>query len=101
MHSSGLTGMPKPIFWTHERCLKVLADGFGLSALVTLPLHHAYGFCSFFRSLHGRTLYSMFNCRLPLTADNVAKVVEKLRPEMISVLPYTLQRDDIAASSRA
>lgn len=90
MHSSGSTGVPKPIFHTHQRCLENFQNGFGLSALITLPLYHTYGFSSFFRAVHGRTMMYLFNWNLPLTSTNVIKTLQAASPQLLSTVPYTL-----------
>jgi acyl-coenzyme A synthetase/AMP-(fatty) acid ligase len=90
MHSSGSTGVPKPIFHTHRRCLENFQNGFGLSALITLPLYHTYGFSSFFRAVHGRTMMYLFNWNVPLTSTNIIKTLQAANPQLLSTVPYTL-----------
>ncbi|OQD97777.1 hypothetical protein PENSOL_c011G09110 [Penicillium solitum] len=90
MHSSGSTGVPKPIFHSHRRCLENFQNGFGLSALITLPLYHTYGFSSFFRAVHGRTLMYLYNWNVPLTSTNVIKTLQAANPQLLSTVPYTL-----------
>ncbi|KAL6229432.1 hypothetical protein BDW75DRAFT_249668 [Aspergillus navahoensis] len=90
MHSSGSTGVPKSIFHTHKRCLENFQNGFGYSALITLPLYHTYGFSSFFRAIHGRTLMYLFNWNVPMTSKNVIRTLQAARPELLSTVPYTL-----------
>lgn len=48
MHSSGSTGLPKPIFQTHRACLENFENGYSLRALSTAPLFHTFGFASIF-----------------------------------------------------
>lgn len=91
MHSSGSTGMPKPIYHSHRRCIATYNLGVRHPALITLPLFHAYGFSCFYRNLECRNLMYMFNSSLPLTVENVVGILETVKPQMVSTTPYTLK----------
>ena len=43
IHSSGSTGLPKPIYQTHDAALKNYANNLDMRGFITLPLYHAHG----------------------------------------------------------
>ena len=43
IHSSGSTGLPKPIYQTHRAALYTYSQNFGLVGHITLPLYHNHG----------------------------------------------------------
>lgn len=90
-HSSGSTGLPKPIFHIHSRYRAGFVHGFDYSAFVTLPLYHTYGLTAFFRAVQGRTVIYLFNGNHPMTGDNLIEVLDEIRPEMTSAVPYVLK----------
>ncbi|KAI9827984.1 MAG: hypothetical protein M1819_006827 [Sarea resinae] len=91
MHSSGSTGLPKPIYHTHQRCLRTFRDGFPFSSLITLPLYHSYGFSCFWRAMHDRSLIYLFGSNMPLTVSNASGILQVAKPEMVSTVPYLLK----------
>ncbi|KAF4624867.1 hypothetical protein G7Y89_g13303 [Cudoniella acicularis] len=91
MHSSGSTGLPKPIYQSHQRYISNASNGFGLSAFVTLPLYHAYGFGAFYRALVHGTLLILYDGSIPVTGKNMVQVIETLRPQQVSTVPYSLK----------
>lgn len=91
LHSSGSTGLPKPIGQPHRRVMAFLPRAKGEVEFTTFPWFHGYGF---WRGVHGmmdrKTTY-MYNPNLPVTAEYVTKVVEHVRPQVLHVVPYTLE----------
>lgn len=90
MHSSGSTGLPKPVFLTHRNVLTHAVQGSGLDNFASLPLYHMYGVSTTLQAMYlGRTA-NLFNASLPLTADNLIGSIEAVQPQVIHVVPYAL-----------
>ena len=91
IHSSGSTGLPKPIFQTNKACLSNYASGSGYRAFLTLPLYHNHGISTFFRAIYKCKPISLYNASLPLTGPNLVKAMESVRPESFHGVPYALK----------
>ncbi|CRG85128.1 L-aminoadipate-semialdehyde dehydrogenase [Talaromyces islandicus] len=91
IHSSGSTGLPKPIFQTHGACISNYSTSKGYRALLTLPLFHNHGLSTFFRSLFKRKVISIYNANLPLTGKNVLETMKITAPESFHGVPYVLK----------
>ncbi|KAL4991464.1 hypothetical protein BDW68DRAFT_198708 [Aspergillus falconensis] len=91
IHSSGSTGLPKPIFQTHAACIANYTTSNSYRALLTLPLYHNHGLCTFFRSMFKAKPIAIYNVNLPLTGKNVLEVMEAFRPESFHGVPYVLK----------
>lgn len=91
IHSSGSTGLPKPIFQTHGACISNYSTSKGYRALLTLPLFHNHGLSTFFRSLFKRRGISVYNANLPLTGKNVLETMRATKPESFHGVPYVLK----------
>ncbi|KAL4924554.1 uncharacterized protein BDV17DRAFT_284616 [Aspergillus undulatus] len=81
IHSSGSTGLPKPIFQTHAACIANYTTSNSYRALLTLPLYHNHGLCTFFRSLFKAKPIAIYNSNLPLTGKNILEVMQVFQPE--------------------
>ena len=44
-----------------------------------------------FRAIFKRSTVYLYNCDLPLTADNLVTVLEAIRPGLLSAVPYALK----------
>lgn len=91
VHSSGSTGLPKPIFQTHGACISNYSTSKGYRALLTLPLFHNHGLSTFFRSLFKRKRIAVYNANLPLTGTNVLETMKVAAPESFHGVPYVLK----------
>lgn len=91
MHSSGSTGLPKPIYQTHKACIQNYTQGFNLRGLLTAPLFHTHGHANIFRSMHKRQLLYLLNANLPLTSPNLTTVITHIKPELVLAVPYALK----------
>ena len=90
IHSSGSTGLPKPVFLSHRALLTHPTQGSGLHNFNALPWYHLYGISTSLQAMWMRKIAHLYNTALPLTADNLLAVVEKVRPEAVHVVPYAL-----------
>ncbi|KAF9894710.1 hypothetical protein FE257_006600 [Aspergillus nanangensis] len=91
IHSSGSTGLPKPIFQTHGACIANYATSKGYRALLTLPLYHNHGLSTFFRSLFKAKPVALFNASVPLTGRNILETMDATSPESFHGVPYVLK----------
>ncbi|TVY93810.1 Adenylate-forming reductase [Lachnellula willkommii] len=91
IHSSGSTGLPKPIFQTQKACLSNYATGSGYRAFLTLPLYHNHGISTFFRAICKGKPISLYNASLPLSETNLIKAMEAIQPESFHGVPYALK----------
>ncbi|OJD30201.1 male sterility protein [Diplodia corticola] len=91
VHSSGSTGLPKPIFQTHRACLSNYALGSGMRAFVTLPLFHNHGLATTFRGIVSGKRTVLFNASLPLTNANLVEAMGAADAESFHCVPYALK----------
>jgi acyl-coenzyme A synthetase/AMP-(fatty) acid ligase len=91
MHSSGSTGMPKPIFQTHEACLENYSAGHELRSLLTVPLYHTHGHACLYRAIFRRSTIYLMNSRLSVTSTSMISMMKVVKPEIIFTVPYILK----------
>ncbi|RFU34185.1 hypothetical protein B7463_g2153, partial [Scytalidium lignicola] len=93
-HSSGSTGLPKPIYITHKAALGNYSrdlDRFGVRSFLTLPLYHTHGISSLYRSIISGRLIRMYNASLPLTKHNLMSSFRSYEAEIFATVPYALK----------
>ena len=90
IHSSGSTGLPKPVMLTHKALLNHPIQGSGLHNFNALPWYHLYGISTSLQAMWMRKTAHLYNTSLPLTADNLIAVLEAVRPGAVHVVPYAL-----------
>ncbi len=91
IHSSGSTGLPKPIYQTHSAALNNYTSNVNLRGFITLPLYHAHGISSVFRSIHSKKQIYMYSASLPLTHENLLHVMQTYRFDVFYGVPYALK----------
>jgi len=91
VHSSGSTGVPKPIYQTHRQCLSNYATGSGMRAFVTLPLFHNHGLATMFRGMVTGKRTAVYNTNLPLTNANLVAAMRAADFESFHCVPYALK----------
>ena len=91
LHSSGTTGLPKPIYLSHRRIMVKLPAPKGQKALSTFPFFHGYGQGIVIHGIVQRLTVYMYNPNLPVTAESVIKILNHIRPEVLHVVPYTME----------
>ncbi|PYH44175.1 putative NRPS-like enzyme [Aspergillus saccharolyticus JOP 1030-1] len=91
IHSSGSTGLPKPIFHTQQAALKNYAGHMNMSGFVTLPLYHNHGISCLFRTIHARKQLHLYNARLPLTRQHLLDIMNSHNFEIFYGVPYGLK----------
>jgi acyl-coenzyme A synthetase/AMP-(fatty) acid ligase len=92
IHSSGSTGLPKPIFQTHKASLYAYSQHFNRVGHITLPLYHNHGICCLFRAIWaGKKIY-IYNAKLPLTSQHLlATLKEHQDIKILYAVPYALK----------
>lgn len=91
IHSSGSTGLPKPIYLTNRSCIAAFSTNLDRKALMTQPLFHSFGFYETFRSIYsGKPMY-YFNYAFPLTKQNITATLEAVKPDLLFCVPYVLK----------
>ena len=91
IHSSGCTVLPKPIFQTQGAALGNYRNNLNMRGFVTLPLYHAHGISSLFRSIESRKSIHLYNASLPLTHDYLLRTLEQQEFEIFYGVPYALK----------
>ncbi|KAI1737362.1 hypothetical protein F4680DRAFT_451172 [Xylaria scruposa] len=91
LHSSGSTGLPKPIWLSHRSCIGAFAVNMNMRSLLTSPLFHSHGFYELFRSIYSRKTIYLANYQLPLTRQNLLKMLEYVKPELFHCVPYVVK----------
>lgn len=91
VHSSGSTGLPKPIYQTHRQCLSNYAVGSGMRAFVTLPLFHNHGLATMFRGMVTGKRTAVYNANLPLTNGHLVAAMKNAQFESFHCVPYALK----------
>lgn len=92
IHSSGSTGLPKPIFQTHKASLYAYSQHFNRVGHITLPLYHNHGICCLFRAIWaGKKIY-IYNANLPLTSQHLLATLKEHRDiKILYAVPYALK----------
>ncbi|KAM3420462.1 hypothetical protein BST61_g3731 [Cercospora zeina] len=92
IHSSGSTGLPKPIFQTHKASLYTYSGSFGLVGHITLPLYHNHGIACTFRGIYARKKIYLYNARLPLASQHLLNTLrEHPDIQILYAVPYALK----------
>ncbi|KAL4895444.1 hypothetical protein BDV59DRAFT_200088 [Aspergillus ambiguus] len=91
IHSSGSTGLPKPIFHTQTAALKNYAQNMNMSGFITLPLYHNHGLSVFFRTIHSCKRLWLYNADLPLTRQYLLDIMRSHELEIFYGVPYALK----------
>jgi acyl-CoA synthetase (AMP-forming)/AMP-acid ligase II len=94
MHSSGSTGLPKPINFTNIRLISTFRTAQHLTAFQSVPLFHAHGFVSFVQAIYTRKIIYLFNGHVPQTHETIVKAIKGVGgngPEIVWTVPYVLK----------
>ncbi|PSN75389.1 male sterility protein [Corynespora cassiicola Philippines] len=91
IHSSGSTGLPKPIYQFQKSAIANYAISMDMKAFITLPLYHNHGICNFFRAIHSCKSIHLYNADLPLTQQYLTNILRKHNFEIFYGVPYALK----------
>ncbi|KAF4981173.1 hypothetical protein FZEAL_2973 [Fusarium zealandicum] len=91
IHSSGSTGLPKPIYLTNSSCVAASSTNMDMRGLLTSPLFHSHGFYEIFRAIYsGKPIY-ITNYSLALTRESVLSMINAVKPEIFHCVPYVIK----------
>jgi acyl-CoA synthetase (AMP-forming)/AMP-acid ligase II len=91
LHSSGSTGLPKPIDYNHQKLLATGVYAQDATAFITIPFSHSLGMLSYMQAINKRkTIYAMSGY-VPQTHDTVTAAVKAANPDIIWTVPYVLK----------
>ncbi|RDW69422.1 hypothetical protein BP6252_08442 [Coleophoma cylindrospora] len=91
LHSSGSTGLPKPIGYTNKRLLGITAGAQKVTSFQSVPFSHAHGLLTYVQAIfHKKTLY-MMNGYVAQTHDSVTAAIKAANPGMVWTVPYVLK----------
>ncbi|KAI9376213.1 hypothetical protein BJX61DRAFT_531045 [Aspergillus egyptiacus] len=91
IHSSGSTGLPKPIFQTQRAAIKNYAGNMNMRGFITLPLYHNHGLCCLFRTVYSCKTLHLYNPGLPLTSKHLVDIMRSYSFEIFYGVPYVLK----------
>lgn len=91
LHSSGSTGLPKPLYLSHKAIMTHPMRGPGLTSFNSLPWYHLHGLSTALQAMYMRKTAYMWDASLPLTASSVTSALEAAKPESVQGDPYLLQ----------
>ncbi|KAL5334466.1 hypothetical protein BJX70DRAFT_391380 [Aspergillus crustosus] len=91
IHSSGSTGLPKPIFQTQRAAIKNYAGNMNMRGFITLPLYHNHGICCLFRTIYSCKSLHLYNPGLPLTSQYLVDIMRSHSFEIFYGVPYALK----------
>ncbi|KAK6086972.1 male sterility protein [Seiridium cupressi] len=91
IHSSGSTGLPKPIYQKQIAALSNYSVNMDMEAFITLPLYHNHGICNLYRAIWSRKPIHLYNADLPLTSDFLIRIMRAHKFEIFYGVPYALK----------
>lgn len=91
IHSSGSTGLPKPIYQTHSAALRNYENSMCMEGFLTLPLFHSHGLSSVFRGITACKKIFMYSGSLPLTSINLLSIMRRHKFQIFYGVPYALK----------
>ncbi|KAI1425982.1 acetyl-CoA synthetase-like protein [Xylaria sp. FL1777] len=90
-HSSGSTGLPKPLSLSHRSILNNVYFGTGCKAFNALPWYHLHGVFTSFQAMYMRKTAHLYNANLPLTTEHLVAALKEIQPEICHTVPYILK----------
>jgi acyl-CoA synthetase (AMP-forming)/AMP-acid ligase II len=91
IHSSGSTGLPKPVYFPQNVIVKVSGSNMNMKGYTCAPFYHAFGVGTLLRAIHsGKQLY-IYNAALPLTRQYLIGTMRTHDFEIFYCVPYALK----------
>lgn len=91
LHSSGSTGLPKPVSYSNVRLLITVLTSPNLIAFQSLPFSHAHGLVTYSQAIWARKTLHLFNANVPQTHDLLTAAIIAAQPEIVWTVPYVLK----------
>jgi acyl-coenzyme A synthetase/AMP-(fatty) acid ligase len=90
-HSSGSTGLPKPIYQPHDRFALRSPPGKGNRDFSTFPWYHSWGQKLAINAMFLRRTIYLYSAASPMTAEGLVSVLETVKPDVMHAVPYVLK----------
>ncbi len=91
LHSSGSTGIPKPIDYTNRRFLSACLVARDAVCFQTVPISHAHGLVTVVHAIYMRKTIFLMNAHIPQTCDTITAAIVAAKPEVVYTVPYVLK----------
>ncbi|KAG6126433.1 putative NRPS-like protein biosynthetic cluster [Claviceps purpurea] len=91
LHSSGSTGLPTPIDYSHRKLLAAAAYAQDATAFITLPFSHALGMMSYMQAFAKRRTMFAMSGHVPQTQITVTAALMEAKPDIVWTVPYVLK----------
>ncbi|KAG5914172.1 putative NRPS-like protein biosynthetic cluster [Claviceps africana] len=91
LHSSGSTGLPKPIDYSHRKLLNAATYAPDTTAFTTLPFSHSLGMMTYMQAFAARRTMFAMNGHVPQTHATVTAALAEARPDIVWTVPYVLK----------
>lgn len=91
-HTSGSTGMPKPIHMKHKDLARsVCTTGLPMDTIVSRPLYHGWGHTCFLRALYAGKMTYLIDTSQPATTESLVEAFEAAQAAFIPAVPNVLE----------
>lgn len=92
IHSSGSSGAPKPLSYTHKRFMSLMKHARSVTHFLTLPIYHALGMVMLFHCFYKRNTCYIFNGNVPQTHGTLTRALKAANdPHYVITVPYALK----------
>ena len=91
LHSSGSTGLPRPIDYSHRKLLAAVTYAQDANAFITLPFSHALGMMSYMQAFTKRRAIFAMSGHVPQTPATVTAALTEAQPDIVWTVPYVLK----------
>jgi acyl-coenzyme A synthetase/AMP-(fatty) acid ligase len=91
LHSSGSTGLPKPINFTHKRLFIMFRSAQPYIAFQTGPLSHTQSLMTHVQAIYARKTLYLWNGHVAQTSGTLTKAIVAAQPELVWTVPYVLK----------
>jgi acyl-CoA synthetase (AMP-forming)/AMP-acid ligase II len=91
IHSSGSTGLPKPVYFPQNVVVKVAESNMNMKGYTCAPFYHAFGVGTLLRAIHSSKQLYIYNAALPLTRQYITGTMRTHHFEIFYYVPYALK----------
>lgn len=90
-HSSGSTGLPKPIYQLHSTFVSLYPRGPGNAEFCTLPWYHTLGNKLCINAMFWRKTAYLYAANVPMTTDGLIDALTAAKPAVLHAVPYVIK----------
>jgi acyl-coenzyme A synthetase/AMP-(fatty) acid ligase len=91
LHSSGSTGLPKPIDYNHQKLLISGVYAQDATAFISMPFSHALCMMSYMQAISARRTMYAISGYVPQTHDTLTAAIIEAKPDIMWTVPYVLK----------